>query len=122
MGRIITLNNENTDFKIYKRIYATPKITLKDEDELIDVRMTDGQDNVVLVTHQGLCITFGEKDVRPIGRVAQGVIGIRLSDEDEVIGMESVIAGGKATLLAITGIPHDNASRIVVGKVSIREG
>lgn len=42
------------------------------------------------------------KDVRPIGRVAQGVIGIRLDDDDEVIGMESVIAGGKATLLAIT--------------------
>ena len=77
-------------------------ITLKDDDELITVRLTDGEDNVVLVTREGMCITFDEKDVRPIGRVAQGVIGIRLSDEDEVIGMESVIAGGKATLLAIT--------------------
>ena len=77
-------------------------ITLKDEDELIAVRLTDGQDNVVLVTKNGLCITFDEKDVRPIGRVAQGVIGIRLDDDDEVIGMESVIGGGKATLLAIT--------------------
>ena len=77
-------------------------ITLKDEDELIGVRLTDGEDNVVLVTRNGLCITFDEKDVRPIGRVAQGVIGIRLDDDDEVIGMESVIAGGKATLLAIT--------------------
>ena len=77
-------------------------ITLKDEDELIGVRLTDGEDNVVLVTRNGLCITFDEKDVRPIGRVAQGVIGIRLDDDDEVIGMESVIVGGKATLLAIT--------------------
>ena len=77
-------------------------ITLKDEDELIGVRLTDGEDNVVLVTRNGLCITFDEKDVRPIGRVAQGVIGIRLDEDDEVIGMESVIAGGKATLLAIT--------------------
>ena len=77
-------------------------ITLKDEDELIAVRLTDGQDNVVLVTKNGLCITFDEKDVRPIGRVAQGVIGIRLDDDDEVIGMESVIGGDKATLLAIT--------------------
>ncbi len=77
-------------------------ITLKDEDELIGVRLTDGEDNVVLVTRNGLCITFDEKDVRPIGRVSQGVIGIRLDDDDEVIGMESVIAGGKATLLAIT--------------------
>jgi DNA gyrase subunit A len=77
-------------------------ITLKEDDELIDVRLTDGEDNVVLVTRNGMCITFDEKDVRPIGRVSQGVIGIRLDEDDEVIGMESVISGGKATLLAIT--------------------
>ena len=77
-------------------------ITLKENDELIGVRLTDGQDNVVLVTRKGMCITFDEKDVRPIGRVAQGVIGINLDDEDEVIGMESIIAGGQATLLTIT--------------------
>jgi len=77
-------------------------ITLKEDDELIGVRLTDGQDNVVLVTRNGMCITFDEKDVRPIGRVSQGVIGIRLDEDDEVIGMESVISGGKATLLAIT--------------------
>ena len=77
-------------------------ITLKDDDELISVRLTDGQDNVLLVTHNGICITFDEKDVRPMGRTAQGVIGIRLNDVDEVISMESVLAGGNATLLAIT--------------------
>lgn len=77
-------------------------ITLKDNDELIAVRLTDGEDNVVLVTKKGMCITFDEKDVRPVGRTAQGVIGMRLDDDDMVIGMESIIAGGKATLLAIT--------------------
>lgn len=77
-------------------------IVLKDEDELIGVRLTDGEDNVVLVTKKGMCITFDEKDVRPVGRVTQGVIGMRLDDDDVVIGMESIIAGGKATLLAIT--------------------
>ena len=77
-------------------------ITLKDEDELIDVRLTDGQDNVVLVTTDGLCITFSEQDVRPMGRTAQGVIGIKLNEDDRVIGMESIIEGAKATLLAIT--------------------
>ena len=77
-------------------------ITLKDEDELIDVRLTDGEDNVVLVTKQGMCITFSERDVRPIGRVSQGVIGIRLDEDDSVIGMESIIQGSNATLLAIT--------------------
>ena len=77
-------------------------ITLKQDDELISVRLTDGEDNVVLVTREGICITFDEKDVRPIGRVSQGVIGIKLDKEDEVIGMESIVTGSKATLLAIT--------------------
>ena len=77
-------------------------ITLKDDDELIDVRLTDGEDNVVLVTKQGMCITFSERDVRPIGRVSQGVIGIRLDEGDTVIGMESIVQGSKSTLLAIT--------------------
>lgn len=77
-------------------------ITLKEDDELIDVRLTDGEDNVVLVTKGGMSITFDEKDVRPMGRASQGVIGIRLGKDDEVIGMESIIAGANATLLAIT--------------------
>ena len=77
-------------------------ITLKENDELIGVRLTDGEDNVVLVTKEGMSITFSEKDVRPMGRVSQGVIGIRLDEEDSVIGMESIIAGSKETLLAIT--------------------
>ena len=78
-------------------------ITLKDDDELIDVRLTDGQDNVVLVTEKGLCITFDEKDVRPVGRSAQGVLGIRLDEDDNVIGMESIVSNNKGvTLLAIT--------------------
>ena len=77
-------------------------ITLKEEDELIAVKLTDGEDNVVLVTNEGMCITFDEKDVRPVGRTSQGVIGIRLDKEDNVIGMESIIQGSKATLLAIT--------------------
>ena len=78
-------------------------INLKDDDELIDVRLTDGENNIVLVTTKGMCITFDEKDVRPVGRSAQGVIGIKLDDDDFVIGMESIIASNKqATLLAIT--------------------
>lgn len=78
-------------------------ITLKDDDELIDVRLTDGEDNVVLVTSKGMCITFDEKDVRPVGRSAQGVLGIRLDEDDFVIGMESILADNKkATLLEIT--------------------
>ena len=97
-------------------------ITLKEYDELIAVRLTDGEDNVVLVTRNGMCITFDEKDVRPIGRVSQGVIGIRLDEDDEVIGMESIIAGGKATLLAITENGFGKRTELDEYRVQIRGG
>ena len=108
-GKYILMSTKNgTIKKTALKEYDTNRksgllsITLKDNDALIDVRLTDGEDNVVLVTKKGQCITFDEKDVRPLGRVAQGVIGIRLDDNDEVIGMEPIVRGGKATLLAIT--------------------
>ncbi len=97
-------------------------ITLKENDELIEVRLTDGEDNVVLVTRNGMCITFAEKDVRPIGRVSQGVIGIRLDEDDEVIGMESVLAGEKATLLAITENGFGKRTELDEYRVQIRGG
>ncbi len=108
-GKYILMSTKNglikkTPLKEYdsNRTTGLIGITLKEDDELIDVRLTDGQDNVVLVTKKGLCITFDEKDVRPVGRTAQGVIGIRLDVEDIVIGMEPIISGAKSTLLAIT--------------------
>lgn len=97
-------------------------ITLKDNDELISVKLTDGQDNVVFVTRKGLCITFEEKEVRPMGRIAQGVIGIRLSDDDEVIGMESIITGSKATLLAITENGFGKRTELDEYRVQLRGG
>ena len=97
-------------------------ITLKEDDELIDVRLTDGEDNVVLVTRRGICITFDEKDVRPIGRVSQGVIGIRLDEGDYVIGMESIIHGSKATLLAITENGFGKRTELEEYRVQTRGG
>ncbi len=97
-------------------------ITLKENDELIGVRLTDGQDNIVLVTKNGMCITFEEKDVRPIGRVSQGVIGIKLDDDDDVIGMESIISGGQATLLAITENGFGKRTDLNEYRVQLRGG
>ena len=97
-------------------------ITLKDDDELIDVRLTDGEDNVVIVTEQGMSITFSEKDVRPIGRVSQGVIGMRLDDGDKVIGMESILAGSKSTLLAITENGFGKRTELEEYRVQTRGG
>ena len=98
-------------------------ITLKEDDELISVRLTDGQDNVVLATRKGMSITFSEKDVRSIGRVSQGVLGIKLNQDDEVIGMESVISGnGKATLVAITENGFGKRTELDEYKVQARAG
>ena len=97
-------------------------ITLKDDDELIGVRLTDGEDNIVLVTKKGMCITFDEKDVRSVGRVSQGVIGIRLDDDDAVVGMESIVRGSKSTLLAITENGFGKRTELEEYRVQIRGG
>ena len=76
-------------------------INLREDDELIDVRLTDGENDLVLVTKQGMSIKFNEKDVRTVGRVSQGVIGMKLNDDDKLIGME-IIQNEKDYLLAIT--------------------
>ncbi len=97
-------------------------IALKDDDELISVRLTDGEDNVVMVTKKGQCITFSENDVRPMGRVSQGVIGIRLDKDDVVIGMESIVAGSKQTLLTITENGFGKRTELDEYRVQVRAG
>jgi DNA gyrase subunit A len=62
-------------------------INLKEGDELIGTRITDGSYDIILVTRKGMSIRFREKDVRPMGRNSMGVIGIRLDEDDEVISM-----------------------------------
>lgn len=76
-------------------------ITLKEDDELIDVRLTDGTNDIVMVTQKGLSIRFNEEDVRAVGRTSMGVKGITLSDEDKVVGMEP-IKDENGYILAIT--------------------
>ena len=97
-------------------------ITLRENDEVIDVRLTDGEDNVVLVTRKGLCITFDEKNVRPMGRKSQGVIGIKLNEGDYVIGMESIVAGSQSTLLAITENGFGKRTELEEYRVQTRGG
>lgn len=97
-------------------------ITIKEDDALIDVRLTDGEDTIVLVTKKGQCIAFNEKDVRPLGRSAKGVKGMNLDREDEVIGMEPIIHGGKATLLAITENGFGKRTDLDEYKVQARGG
>ena len=75
-------------------------LTLDEGDELINVMRTDGSRNILLATHNGQAICFAETDVRPMGREAVGVRGIRLKDGDWVVGAE--IAQPDASVLSIT--------------------
>ena len=63
-------------------------INLRDDDELIEVKSTDKDSEIFLVTKFGMCIRFKETDVRATGRASMGVIGMNLSDQDEIIGMQ----------------------------------
>ena len=74
-------------------------ITLREDDELIEVKVTDNQKDVLMVTKYGQCIRFHEKDVRSTGRTSMGVRGMNLSDRDEVIGMQ-LDCQGKYLLIA----------------------
>ncbi|MCF6465974.1 DNA gyrase subunit A [Clostridium sp. Cult2] len=68
-------------------------ISLKEKDELIGVKKTNGKREIIVVTSQGMAIRFSEKDVREMGRNAMGVIAIRLKDEDEVVAMDLIEEG-----------------------------
>ena len=96
-------------------------ISLKDDDELIDVRLTDGERNIVMVTHEGMSITFSETDVKSAGRIAQGVIGIRLDNDDYVVGMEPIYSD-KGYLLAITEHGFGKRTELTEYRVQTRAG
>ena len=83
---------KKTPFEQYKNVRSSGliAINLDDGDELKWIRMTDGNNEVVISTSQGQAIRFHEKDARPMGRVSRGVRGIRLRTGDQVIGMDIV--------------------------------
>ena len=95
-------------------------ILLREGDELIGVRLTNGNSDVVLGTHLGMAIRFDEQDVRPMGRATQGVKGIELSDEDYCIAMDTMRVG--ASLLAITERGFGKRTDIAEYRKQIRGG
>jgi DNA gyrase subunit A len=78
-------------------------ITLEDGDELGWVRLTRGDSGIILVTEQGQALRFSEQEVRPMGRSAAGVTGIRLGKNDKVASMEVVEPGGDLLLVTQFG-------------------
>lgn len=95
-------------------------VTLRENDELIDVQLTDGSKDILLVTKNGLSIRFNEKDARPLGRVSQGVKGIKLEDDDEVIGMSAYIEN--TSLLVVTENGFGKRTELDEYKVQFRGG
>ncbi len=79
-------------------------INLKDDDELIEVKVTEKNSEIFLVTKQGICIRFRETDVRGTGRSSMGVIGMNLSDGDEIIGMQLQSQGDSLLIVSENGL------------------
>lgn len=108
-------------------------ISLREDDELIEVKVTNGKKDIFLVTQYGMCIRFSEADVRPTGRASMGVIGINLSDQDEVVGMQLHTQGshllfvseyglGKRTALDEFTVQHRGGKGVKCYKITGKTG
>ena len=79
-------------------------INLKSDDELIEVKITNKNSHIFLVTRYGMCIRFKETDVRGTGRMTMGVIGMNLSDRDEIVGMQIDTQGDSLLIVSENGL------------------
>lgn len=95
-------------------------VVLREGDELIDVRLTDGNQDIMIVTRDGMSIRFNETDARPIGRVSQGVKGIELGENDIVVGME--VCSQNCCLLVVTENGFGKRTELEEYKVQSRGG
>lgn len=96
---------KRTKFEHFKNIRKTGLIAigLRDDDELISVRKTYGEEELIIVTAKGMAIRFKEEDVRQMGRTAMGVKGINLNKKDEVVGMDLVEEGKDLLVISKNG-------------------
>ena len=97
---------KKTSMKEYANVRKTglAAITLREDDELIEVKYTNSDAEILLVTKYGQCIRFNEKDVRPTGRTSMGVRGMNLTDRDEIIGMQLNIQGEELLIVSEKGM------------------
>jgi DNA gyrase subunit A len=95
-------------------------LNIREGDELIEARITDGNDDIILGTHNGLAIRFPESKVRPMGRSATGVIGIKLRPGDYVVGM--VVVKREGTLLVVSEKGYGKRSPIQDYRITNRGG
>lgn len=126
---------KKTNLKAFENIRKNGliAISLKDEDELIEVKTTDGKKDLLMVSKKGMCVRIHEKDIRPTSRNSMGVIGMRIAKDDELIGMQLCIQGkylltvsefgiGKRTKLEEFKIQARGGKGIICYKVSEKTG
>ena len=97
---------KKTHISEYENIRKTglQAINLREDDELIEVKVTNNEKDIILVTKHGMCIRFKETDVRPTGRTSIGVRGMNLGFEDEVVGMQMDTQGPNILLVSEFGM------------------
>jgi len=96
--------------------------SLEDGDELADVEVTSGDDDVILGSEQGMAIRFDEDDVRPMGRNARGVHGMNLEGDDRVAGVAAVDADDERTLLTVTEFGYGKRTKLSEYRKQSRNG
>lgn len=107
-NNIVMLTEKGTIKKTSLEQFSRPRpsgliaLTIDLGDNLIDAKISNGKQDIFIVTKQGMSIRFDEEDVRPMGRAARGVRGINLSDDDKVIGMEVIDKASAETVLMVT--------------------
>ena len=84
-------------------------INLREDDELIEVKQTNNDSHIFIVTKNGMCIRFKETDLRPLGRASQGVTGIKLRGDDEVVGMQIDTQGDSLLIVSEKGMGKRSA-------------
>ncbi len=97
---------KKTSLKEYENIRRNgiQAISLRDGDELIEVKVTNNEKDILMVTRKGMCIRFHETDVRATGRVSMGVIGMKLDADDEVVGMQLNTQGDAMLIISSRGM------------------
>ncbi len=123
---VITATRKGILKKTHLSAYANMRtggiiaITLDQGDELISVRLSDGDQQIFLATRGGLALRCNEKQVRPMGRTARGVTGIRLGDKDSIVSME--ILGPDVSILTVTEKGFGKRTRVKEYRVQRRGG
>jgi len=126
---------KKTKVKEYMNIRKTglQAINLREDDELIEVKATNGEKDILLVTKYGMCIRFNERDVRSTGRVSMGVIGMTLDDGDEIVAMQMNTQGehlltisengyGKRTEIGEFNVQHRGGKGVKCYKIMEKTG